>query len=151
MRKQLLSVFLVFTLLGLAASAETPATEPAGQRNKLQHVNVVRGADEIRVEISAHGAVAPKVSTADSPARLIVDLPETTMATGPKRIVVDSADVKDVRFAMDGQNPPTTRVVVDLEHACRYDLNEADGKVVLTAVAGLVDFPALFFAASVIK
>jgi type IV pilus assembly protein PilQ len=132
MRKQLLSVFLVFTLLGLAASAETPATEPAGQRNKLQHVNVVRGADEIRVEISAHGAVAPKVSTADSPARLIVDLPETTMATGPKRIVVDSADVKDVRFAMDGQNPPTTRVVVDLEHACRYDLNEADGKVVLT-------------------
>jgi type IV pilus assembly protein PilQ len=34
---------------------------------------------------------------------------------------------------MDGQNPPTTRVVVDLERACRYDLNpSADGKLVLT-------------------
>ena len=139
MRKQLLSVFLVFTLLGLAASAETPAAELAGQRNELQRVNVVRGADEIRVEISAHGAVAPKVSTADSPARLIVDLPETTMATGPKRIVVDGADVKSVRYAMDGQHPPTTRVVVDLEHACRYDLNQADGKVVLTVHSAPVE------------
>ena len=44
-----------------------------------------------------------------------------------------SAGVKDVRIAMDGQKPPTTRVVVDLEHACRYELNPAsDGKLVLT-------------------
>ena len=68
MRKQLLSVFLPLLLLGLVASAaETPASQPASQRNELQRVNVVRGADEIRVEISARGAVTPKVSTADSP------------------------------------------------------------------------------------
>jgi type IV pilus assembly protein PilQ len=133
MRKQLLSVFLLFTLLGLAASAETPATQPAGQRNQLQRVNVVRGAEEIRVEISAHGAIAPKVSTADSPARLIVDLPATSMVTRPSHIAVGSAGVKDVRVAMDGHNPPTTRVVVDLEQACRYELDTAaDGRIVLT-------------------
>ena len=61
MRKQLLTIFLPMLLLGLAASAETPV---AGQRNELQHVNVVRGADEIRVEISARGAIAPKLTTA---------------------------------------------------------------------------------------
>ncbi len=134
MRKQMLSVFLPWLLLGLVASAaETPASQPASQRNELQRVNVVRGADEIRVEISARGTVTPKLSTADSPARLVVDLPGTVMATGQSHITVGSAGVKEVRIGMDGQTPPTTRVVVDLERACRYDLNStADGKFVLT-------------------
>ncbi len=133
MRKKMLSVFLPWLFLGLVAAAETPASQPASQRNELQRVNVVRGADEIRVEISARGAVTPKLSTADSPARLVLDLPGTVMATGQSHIMVGRAGVKGVRIAMDGQTPPTTRVVVDLEHACRYELNpSADGKLVLT-------------------
>jgi type IV pilus assembly protein PilQ len=132
MRKQL-NVFLLLPLLGLVASAETLAPSPAGQRNELQRVNVVRGADEIRVEISAHGIVTPKLSAADSPERLIVDLPGTVMATGQRRIPVGIAGVTDIRIAMDGHQPPTTRVVVDMEHACRYKLDTSpDGKVVLT-------------------
>jgi type IV pilus assembly protein PilQ len=135
MRKQLLSVILPLLVLGLAASAaETPASQPASQRNELQRVNVIRGAaDEIRVEISARGAMTPKVTTADSPSRLVLELPGTVMATGQSHITVGSAGVKSVRIGMDSHNPPTTRVVVDLEHACRYDLNpSADGKLVLT-------------------
>jgi type IV pilus assembly protein PilQ len=134
MRKQMLSVFLAWLTLGLAASAaEAPASQPASQKNELQRVNVVRDADEIRVEISARGTVTPKLTTADSPARLVVDLPATFMATGQSHITVGSAGVKGVRIGMDGQTPPTTRVVVDLDHACRYELNPtADGKFVLT-------------------
>jgi type IV pilus assembly protein PilQ len=133
MRKQLLSVILPLMLLGLMASAaETPAL-PASQRNELQRVNVVRGTDEIRVEISARGQVTPKLSTADSPARLILDLPGTVMATGQSHISIGSEGVKGVRIGMDGHTPPTTRLVIDLEHACRYELNPAaDGKLVLT-------------------
>jgi type IV pilus assembly protein PilQ len=134
MRKQLLSVFLPLLVLGLAASAaETPASQPASQLNELQRVNVVRGENEIRVEINAGGSVTPKVTTADSPSRLVLELPGTVMATGQSHITVGSAGVKGVRIGMDGHTPPTTRVVVDLEHACRYDLNpSADGKLVLT-------------------
>ncbi len=134
MRKQLLSVFLSLLLTGLMASAtDTPAAPAAGQRNELQRVSVVRGADEIRVVINARGTVTPKLSTADSPKRLIVDLPGTIMATRQSHITVGSADVKEVRIGMDGQNPPTTRVVVDLEHSCRYELApSADGQLVLT-------------------
>jgi len=136
MRKQLLSVFLLLPLLGLVASAGTPASPAAGQRNELQRVNVVRGTDEIRVEISAHGAVTPKLSAADSPARLIVDLPATVMATGQSHIPVGNTGVKGVRIAMDGHQPPTTRVVIDLERACRYKMNASpDGKLVLTIYA----------------
>jgi type IV pilus assembly protein PilQ len=125
-------------LLGLMASAaETPTLAAASQRNELQRVNVVRGTDEIRVEISARGAVTPKLSTADSPARLIVDLPGTVMVSGQSRISVGSAGVKGVRIGMDSQTPPTTRVVVDLEHSCRYELTPSvDGKLVLTLHTG---------------
>jgi type IV pilus assembly protein PilQ len=133
MRKQLLNIFLLFTLLGLAASAQTPGTQPASEGSQLRHVSVVRGADEIRVEISARGMLAPKVSTADSPARLIVDLPNTSMASRPSHILVGSDGVKAVRVAVDGHHPATTRVVVDLDQACRYELNKAsDGQLILT-------------------
>jgi type IV pilus assembly protein PilQ len=133
MRKQLLSAFLPLLVLGLVASAaETPASQPASQRNELQRVDVVRGTDEIRVEISARGTVAPKVTAADSPARLVLELPGTVMATGQNHITVGSAGVKGVRIGMDGLKPPTTRVVVDLEHAFRYELSPSmDGKLVL--------------------
>jgi len=132
MRKQLLSVFLPLLLMGLTASAADTS-----QRNELQHVNVVRGTDEIRLEISARGAVTPKLTTADTPARLILDLPATVMATRQTHITVDSADVKGVRIGMDGQTPPTTRLVVDLEHSCRYDLSsQPNGKIVLTLHTG---------------
>ena len=136
MRKQQLTMFvtfLVFTVAAVAAAAQTPAAQPAGQRSELERVNVVRGTDDIRVEISSRGAVVPKLSALDSPARVIVDLPETTMAAGRTHIPVGSATVKDVRIGTDGQTPPTTRIVVDLNQACAYELTPgAAGKLVLT-------------------
>ena len=124
---------LVFTVAAVAAAAQTPAAQPAGQRSELERVNVVRGTDDIRVEISSRGVVTPKLSALDSPARVIVDLPETVMAAGRTHIPVGSAAVKDVRIGTDGQTPPTTRIVVDLNRACAYELTPgAAGKLVLT-------------------
>jgi type IV pilus assembly protein PilQ len=106
----------------VAAAAQTPS--------QLERVNVVRGADDIRVEISASAAVTPKLSTLDSPARVVVDLPSTVMAKGQSHINVGADGVKDVRVGMNGQ---TTRVVVDLEKACAYELTPGPaGKLVLT-------------------
>jgi len=130
MRKQLLTVILPLLLLVLAASA---AETPAVKLSELQRVNVVRGTDDIRVEISSHGDLTPKLSTLDSPARVVVDLPGTVMATGQSRITVGSGGVKGIRIGMDGQSTTTTRVVVDLDRACAYDLKPStDGKLVLT-------------------
>ena len=109
----------------VAAAAQTPS--------QLDRVNVVRSTDDIRVEMSSQGTVTPKLSTLDSPARVVVDLPETVMATGQSRIAVGAAGVKDVRIGMDGQAHPTTRIVVDLDQACAYELTPGPaGKLVLT-------------------
>jgi type IV pilus assembly protein PilQ len=131
--------FLVFTVAVVAAAAQTPASQPAGQRSELERVNVVRGTDDIRVEISARGAVTPKLSREDSPARVIVDLPETVMASGQSRIPVGSSGIKGVRIGMNGRTPPTTRIVVDMERMCAYELTPGPaGKLVLTLHAQTV-------------
>ncbi len=125
MRKQQVTIFVSLLLLVVAAAAQTPS--------QLDRVNVVRGTDDIRVEMSSKGVLTPKLSTLDSPARVVVDLPETVMATGQKHVVVGAAGVKAVRIGMNGQAHPSTRIVVDLDKACAYDLTSgAAGKLVLT-------------------
>jgi len=109
----------------VAAAAQTSS--------QLDRVNVVRDTDTIRVEMSSTGAVSPKLSALDSPARVVVDLPGTVMATSQKQIPVDAAGVKAVRIGTGVKPHAGTRVVVDLEKACSYELTPGpDGKLVLT-------------------
>ncbi|HTE90775.1 MAG TPA: type IV pilus secretin PilQ [Terriglobales bacterium] len=124
MRKQLLGVFLpllVLVLMAAAAETQSTATESASHAT-LQKVAVVHGEDGISVEITGRGQLRPELSAVDSPARLVVDLPATVMATSQSHIGVGSDGVKGVRIGMDGQTPPNTRVVIDLAQACRYQL-----------------------------
>ena len=116
-----------------AAKAATVATKPSApaakakavssQNNQLQHVNVVPGGNNIQIEISSSDAVTPRVTKLSSPARLLVELPETVVATSQNKIPVGSGGVKGVRIGMDGKNPPTTSVVVDLEKPLTYDVS----------------------------
>src|SRR5271166_1683232 len=132
MRKQHVTMFVSMLLtVVVAAAAQTPS--------QLDRVNVIRDADTIRVEMKASGAVAPKLSTLDSPARVVIDLPETVKATGQTHIAVGEQGVKGVRIGTNGQSHPTTRIVVDLEKACAYELTPGPaGKLVLTLHANTV-------------
>jgi type IV pilus assembly protein PilQ len=139
MRKQLLGVFIPMLLLVLiAAAAEKQSTEPV-KHAVLQKVEVVRGDDSVSLEITARGQLAPQLSTLAHPARVVVDLPNTSMATSRTHIDVGSNGVQTVRVGMNGQQPPSTRVVIDLEQACKYELVPGDGnKLVLKLHTGPV-------------
>lgn len=111
-----------------------PAAKPAatGQSNQLKHVSVVPGSNDIQIEISSSETVTPRVTKLSSPARVLVELPETAVATAQNKIPVGSGGVKGVRIGMDGKTPPTTSVVVDLEKALPFELAPGSaGKVVL--------------------
>jgi type IV pilus secretin PilQ/predicted competence protein len=140
MRKQLLGVMIpLLTFVLIAAAADMPGTGTAAT-SALRRLEVTRGENGLRVEFIAKGALSPKVTTLDSPSRIVVDLPNTVMATALGHISVGSDGVKDVRVGTDGRTPPNTRVVLDLTAACRHELvTGKDGSVVLkiaeTAVA----------------
>jgi hypothetical protein len=115
-----------------AASAPAKVAAASSESNQLQHVNVVPGSDDIQIEISARDAVTPHVSKLSSPARILVELPETVVASAQNKIPVGSGGVKGVRIGMDGKTPPTTSVVVDLDKALAYDVAPSPaGKIVL--------------------
>jgi len=124
MRKQFLAVLLSLLVVALiTAAAQTQgAGAQASEHAALQSVKVVRTDDGVSVEIHAHGTVTPHLSTLDHPARVVVDLPNTVVATSRRLISVDNDGVKSVRLGMDGQTTPNTRIVVDLMQACQYEL-----------------------------
>ena len=124
MRKQFLTVLVpMLVMVLITASAQTQgAGTDAPKHAALQKVNVVRTADGVSVEIRAQGTVQPRLSTLDNPARIVVDLPNTVVATAHGLISVNGDGVKDVRLGMDGRSTPTSRIVVDLTQACRHEL-----------------------------
>jgi type IV pilus assembly protein PilQ len=121
MRKQLL-VFLPLLLIAMVAAAETQSNgTEAPKRSALVKVQAVPSTDGLNLELTTRGEVTPKVSELESPARIVVDLPNTVALTA-KNIIVENTGVKRIRVGMDGQMLPTTRVVIDLEKACTYEL-----------------------------
>jgi len=110
---------LAFVLI--AAAADTTGKGVAASA-RLQKLEVTDSQDGLRVEFKASGTLAPKVSTLDSPARIVVDFPNTVMATAESHISVGRDGVKGVRIGMDGEVPPTTRVVIDLAASCQHEL-----------------------------
>jgi type IV pilus assembly protein PilQ len=122
MRKQLLGLMVPLLTFVLIAAAADMTGKGVAASARLQRLEVSDSQDGLRVEFTAKGAQAPKVTTLDSPARIVVDFPNTVMATAQSRISVGRDGVKDVRVGMDGQVPPNTRVVVDLAGSRQHEL-----------------------------
>jgi type IV pilus assembly protein PilQ len=120
MRKQLLGILvplLAFVVTTNAAAADMTGKGVATDTKTsaaLQRLEVTHSHDGLSVEFRAKGTLAPRMTTLDSPARIVVDFPNTVMATAQNLISVGRDGVKEVRVGMDGQVPPHTRVVIDL-------------------------------------
>ncbi len=127
-----------------AAKPASPAVQPAktsapktvsesASKNKLENVKVIRHADDIQIEMATREAVTPTVDKLTSPDRVVIQLPATAMATEKNKIAIGEAGIKGVRIGANGKTPPTTSVVVDLDHAINYEISAApSNKLVLT-------------------
>ncbi|HEV2699284.1 MAG TPA: AMIN domain-containing protein, partial [Terriglobales bacterium] len=124
MRKQTLGTIAALLAIVLMAQAQTPGAEAS--RAALEKVSVTRAATGVEVVMTTRGAVTPRVETLSSPARLVVDLPNTTLATSVKTIAVGNDGVTGVRVGRNATS--TTRVVVDMERQCKYELVPGPGE-----------------------
>ncbi len=108
-----------------------PAAHPAGHPVLVRNIAVARGQGGMQVEISASGPITPKVMKLTGPDRLVVDLPNAIPAGHPRPIMVNGGDIKSVRVGRFQQDPPVTRVVIDLVAARDYEIVPAGNKLVL--------------------
>jgi type IV pilus assembly protein PilQ len=137
MRKQLLGVFLLLLFAGLTAAGETQSTGVMEtDLASLQRVEVVRAPNSIRVEITKRGQAVPAITRLENPSRIVVDLPDTRLLTSQRNIAVNADGIKAVRLGSNGQMPPTSRIVVDLDQPCSYDVKSATDKISLTLHTG---------------
>jgi type IV pilus assembly protein PilQ len=132
MRKQTLGTIATLLAIVLVAGAQTPSTETA--RAALEKVSVVRGDTGVRVEMTTKGAITPRVETLSSPARIVVDLPNTVSSAANRRIQVGEDGVQGVRVGTDAN--ATTRVVVDLERPSKYELVPGPANKLTLKLAG---------------
>ena len=116
-----------------------PASHPASHPVLVRNVAVARGKGGMQVEISASGPITPKLMKLTGPDRLVVDLPNAIPAGHPRPIMVNGADIKSVRMGRFQQDPPVTRVVVDLVGARDCDIVPAGNKLVLRLRAERAD------------
>ena len=124
MRKHMLGTITALMAIVLVAGAQTPRSEAVNAA--LQQVTVTRDQGVVSVEMTTRGAITPKVESLSSPDRLVVDLPNTALATYRGRIAVGNDGVKGVRMGTDAN--AMTRVVVDLDRPAKYELVPGPGQ-----------------------
>src|SRR5437879_11239047 len=138
MKKAIRMLFLVacVSLLLRVLTAQQPIKVPV----ELRRVLVRQESGVLRIELQLGGPVTPHLSRLDSPARVIMDLPKTVAVTPQRRLTVESGGANEVRVGMNGQVPPTTRVVVDLARPLAYEIvpgSDNNWILRLYSVAGL--------------
>jgi type IV pilus assembly protein PilQ len=122
MRKTLLSLIVSLLAFATIAGASDTTGKGVAASARLAKLEVAHNRDGLQVEFKADGTLAPKLSLLDSPARIVVDFPNTVMATAQSHITVGQDGVKDVRIGMDAEVPTNTRVVIDLAASCQHEL-----------------------------
>ena len=116
-----------------------PASHPASHPVLVHNIAVARGKGGMQVEISASAPITPTLTKLTGPDRIVVDLPNAIPAGHPRTIMVNGADIKTVRMGRFQQDPPVTRVVVDLVGARDCQIVSAGNKLVLRLRAEQAD------------
>ena len=131
----------------VAAKAAAPpvkaaAVKPAAMKTEVlvphhggpvlvSNIGVSRGEGSMDIEIVGNGPMTAKAMKLSSPDRVVVDIANAMPSGRNKSLSVNSGDVKSVRMGRFQEEPPVTRVVVDLAQAHEFELVPTGNKVVV--------------------
>jgi type IV pilus assembly protein PilQ len=123
-------------LVALAArAADAPSADAPATPNTLQTINVqTLSGNQLQLTLHLAGpAPEPLAFTIDKPARISLDLPNTTLALASRRIDVGSAGVDTVLAA---EANGRTRIVLNLDQQLPYQTHVAGNDIVVLVGAG---------------
>ncbi len=137
-------------LLACAAVAVQPASAQATHETSasatpppesILGVGVTHSGQQTFVRISGGGDLHYQTSHMDSPARLVLDFPDTRLAVSQRTVSSDSLPVLGVRLGQP--NPGQSRIVVDLVKRVPFAAQTEGSDLVLSFTAPAVEaFPA---------
>jgi hypothetical protein len=125
--KQALFLFLALAL-ALPACAQEPGNSGGSE---VTSVTVSPQTGKVRVEIHTSTPVSAPGSVVNSPDNLIIDLPGVIYRESAHRYRVNRNGVHDVRIWQQSQNPPLTRISIELDRTSRYLISAEAGGLIL--------------------
>jgi AMIN domain len=126
-RPWLTSILVVAGAAALLPAMLLAAAKPLAT---LESVKVTSTANGITVVVEASQPVPVRSQVITDPDRLIMDFPNSQPAGDLRTKLLNQGDVKGYRVARYSANPPTTRVVIDLNTPQHYQIFP-DGKTVI--------------------
>src|SRR5208337_3620311 len=126
------ALLAVVSLLLVPISAQISDPNRAPNAARVQHV-IVRGTGPtMEVEIQTSGApVAPDTQCITGPDRIVVDFPGALPAPELRALKVNRGALKRVRAGLFFDNPPITRIVLDLEEPQSYRISTMQNAIVV--------------------
>jgi type IV pilus secretin PilQ/predicted competence protein len=112
-----------------APAPAAPAAPQSARIASVENVSIARNKDSVDVEITGDSPLAHQEMIVPSPERLVIDIPNSEPATEVTRIAVNLPEARSVRIGRFQENPPVTRVVVDLGANVQYNVSASGSKV----------------------
>ncbi|HZQ22069.1 MAG TPA: AMIN domain-containing protein [Terriglobales bacterium] len=117
-----------------AAAQGNTASAPLAQRPAYASVTAMGVAHDENgpaVQIVMTRPIVPDIQQVDRPLRLVIDLPRTRNAVKQKKLPVGKFQIENLRIDQFVNDPPVTRVVVDLNAPVTYSWETVGNRVVV--------------------
>src|SRR5689334_18483642 len=97
----------------------------------IRSVRVVRDTDGPAIEILSTGAVIPTIQKLEDPIRLVIDVPNSRVGALRKRVDFRSEKISGIRVDQYQNDPPVTRVVVDLSQPSGFTWDASGNRLMV--------------------
>ncbi len=101
---------------------QAPRTRVRSSPVEIRNIGVIPSAQGASLEVFSSRPVVPQITKIESPPRLVVDIPNSVPTMTSTQIQVNRGGIIVIRVGRFQQNPPVTRIVVDLQSDVTYGM-----------------------------